>query len=365
MNTPLATPQPAMPVAPTGPTVTSNLQGDPKSVMALLSRIQDPAERNAAMGAYAKQGEQQAPVAPQAPDQSEQLKARGQEMLEKIQRAGPYFQTTPAGKAMAAQALQLINAGRQLTPAPVKESDAWGEPYEQGGVTLQRNEKNGQIRQVIGRAPREPSTESERWSEPYEINGAMVQRNEKTGQVRTAVTREPSTSAGGEKDINGQIERFSARLQTAKVAPLLESARVANDLLNNYADKDIPGLGLGVGSAMVPNAFRSTEANNVRSALKAVTNDLLSMYSGLAVTLPESERRELEQMQRGDFSVKDFKNAWPRVIGRMNAVLGNLKAGLAPEAVSTYQSRAGALNLDPLTPAFGAAPTGGWSIKKK
>jgi hypothetical protein len=77
------------------------------------------------------------------------------------------------------------------------------------------------------------------------------------------------------------------------------------------------------------------------------------MYSGLAVTLPENERRQLEQMTSGQFSAQDLYNAWPTVINRYNSIKGNLVAGTPPDAVDIYKSRPGAMNLEPLKAAKG------------
>lgn len=43
-------------------------------------------------------------------------------------------------------------------------------------------------------AQQEPA---EQWSEPYMLNGVLVQRNERTGQIRQAVSRAPQGQAGG------------------------------------------------------------------------------------------------------------------------------------------------------------------------
>ena len=167
------------------------------------------------------------------------------------------------------------------------------------------------------------------------------------------------------------VTAFANELQQNKVPGLASSMTAANSLLKQYEDKpDIPGIGAVEGSAMLPNLFRGNESNNVRSALQAVANDLLNMYSGLAVTLPESERRELEQMRRGDFKEADFRNAWPRTVERYNGVVGNLTAGASPEVRRQYGSRPGAMRLDPIEPAFkpkaamSAAPASSGAVRE-
>jgi hypothetical protein len=160
-----------------------------------------------------------------------------------------------------------------------------------------------------------------------------------------------------EQQLQNQTTKFANTLQQNKVPQLASSMTSANDLLKKYEGGSIPGFGAVSGSSAVPNLLRGEEAKNVRSAVQGVTNDLLNMYSGLAVTLPESERRSLEQMNRGDFTEADFRNAWPRVVNRFNSVMGSLKAGANPKAVEKYQSQPGAIRLEPITAAFGKSET--------
>lgn len=155
------------------------------------------------------------------------------------------------------------------------------------------------------------------------------------------------------RDTDRKVTAFANELQQNKIPGLTASLTTANDILKKYEDKDdIPGVGAIEGSSKVPNLFRSEESNKVRGALQAVSNDLLNLYSGLAVTLPEAERRQLEEMRRGDFKEKDFRNAWPTIVKRYNTVMGNIRAGVNAEVLKEYQSRPGALKLDTITPAF-------------
>lgn len=153
------------------------------------------------------------------------------------------------------------------------------------------------------------------------------------------------------------VTSFANELQQQKIPGLSASITSANTLLKKYEGMDIPGLGVVAGSKVIPNWSRSEESKNVRSSLQAVSNDLLNLYSGLAVTLPEAERRELESMQNGTFTSQDFKNAWPRIVNRYNTVVGNLAAGAGPDVLQRYQSRPGAMSLKPIEPAFTAQNT--------
>jgi hypothetical protein len=157
------------------------------------------------------------------------------------------------------------------------------------------------------------------------------------------------------RNVDKQVTSFANELQQNKIPALTASISTANDLLKGYEGKDLPGFGVLEGSGKIPGFMRSEESNRVRSSVQAVSNDLLNLYSGLAVTLPEAERRELEEMRGGNFSDKDFKNAWPRIVNRYNSVVGNLKAGANAEVLKEYQARPGAIKLDPLAPAFGVS----------
>lgn len=237
--------------------------------------------------------------------------------------------------------------------------------------TAAENKKNTIIKVETGgstRLIREGDVPAEGMVIPKEISPAQEESN----RLREESNRIHATLAGVSLDLRRQglvqqaeridqqrnqfndtrAEKLANELQQNKIPGLQSSIRTANEMLQKYADKDIPGFGLVEGSAKIPNAIRPAEATNVRSAVQAVTNDLLNLYSGLAVTLPEADRRELEQMNRGDFTNKDFKNAWPRIVGRFNSVLGNMRASASTEVVERYASRPGAMSLDPIQPAF-------------
>jgi hypothetical protein len=155
-----------------------------------------------------------------------------------------------------------------------------------------------------------------------------------------------------------QVTAFANEIQQNKLPNLSASLTSANDLLRKYeGQQDIPGLGVVEGSKWIPGFMRSKEGANVKSALQAVSNDLLNLYSGLAVTVPESERRELEMMATGNFSEANFKDAWQRTVNRYNTVIGNMGASVSPEILGEYQGRPGAMSLKPLTPAFAGETT--------
>lgn len=208
----------------------------------------------------------------------------------------------------------------------------------------------------LGRA----QTDEQRLAETQRHNQAMERLNANNAQMNQwlrsqGIELQRLNRENADRDRRDRaVTSFANELQQNKLPGLSASITAANDLMRKYEQTDIPGLGLVSGSSKVPNMFRSEEANNVRSTLQAVSNDLLNLYSGLAVTLPEAERRELEEMRGGNFSSQDFKNSWPRVVARYNSVVGNLRAGANADVLKEYQSRPGAMRLDPVRPAFGA-----------
>lgn len=148
------------------------------------------------------------------------------------------------------------------------------------------------------------------------------------------------------------VEQLSEDLQKNKVPQILTSVRELNDNLSKFTASSVPGIGYGK-NTRIANLFLSEKGKTIKSQAQAVANDLLNMYSGLAVTVPEEERRTLEMMRSGEFSAKDFYNAWPLVVKRLNSISGNIKSGAAPEVLAEYGKRPGAANLQPIQAATG------------
>jgi len=146
--------------------------------------------------------------------------------------------------------------------------------------------------------------------------------------------------------------RLSNDLNQSKIPQVGSSIRNLNAALAQYTPESAPGLGYAKNLPMA-DFFLSDAGKDIKSSAQAVANDLLSMYSGMAVTIPEAERRDLESMKNGKFSAEDFYRAWPKIAGRYNQVAGNIAAGATPEARSRYLSRPGAMNLDPVLPTQG------------
>lgn len=187
----------------------------------------------------------------------------------------------------------------------------------------------------------------------------------RTGRViGGAPPARPADSLAGQRHVDNTTIKFADDLQKNKVPQAGASISQLNETLGKYNSETLPGVGYvkNFGGA---SFFLSEEGKKVKSQAQAVANDLLAMYSGLAVTLPEAERRQIEQMSSGQFSANDFYNAWPTVVNRYNTIIGNIVAGYPQEAVSTYKSRPGAMNLEPLKPPAGKPVAGDTSVVRE
>lgn len=135
-----------------------------------------------------------------------------------------------------------------------------------------------------------------------------------------------------EKDVQALSKRGE------DIAPLVQAARDVDEMLTRYGDRSIPGVGY---TAMLPGVALSKEGTVNRARVQAVANALLKAQSGAAVTLSESERFAAEMLANGKYSEAEFRAAWPQLLARINAGIGNLEAGFRPEVLDTYRGRGG------------------------
>lgn len=162
-------------------------------------------------------------------------------------------------------------------------------------------------------------------------------------------------------------QKLASGLTQNKIPQVGMAINTLNSTLDSVKDPDnIPGMGYLKnlpGAAM----FLSSEGKNTKSQVVGLTNDLLSMYSGLNVTVPEEERRNLEMMASGKFSSADFAREWPRIVSRYNTVKNGYIAGYSPAVREQFKQNIpeGGFSLDdivpqdPISKAARAAPKGG------
>ncbi len=85
----------------------------------------------------------------------------------------------------------------------------------------------------------------------------------------------------------------------------------------------------------------------------------MAAYSGMAVTNPEAARRGIEEVRTIADDPEAFLKNWPKIVNRFNTVAQNLQAGYPKEVIEAYQSRSGAMPLNPITPAQRPSASGG------
>jgi hypothetical protein len=155
--------------------------------------------------------------------------------------------------------------------------------------------------------------------------------------LRAAVDAMQKKGEITEKQLDTDTQKLSRQYTQQKMPQLDASISNFNNILGSYKDRkeDLPGVGYAK-NLPIAKLFLTDAGKDVSSAGQAVANDLLNMYSGLAVTLPESERRDLEQMRSGYFSESDYKRAWPLVVKRYNSIRGHIFAGYLPEVQQRF-----------------------------
>lgn len=168
-----------------------------------------------------------------------------------------------------------------------------------------------------------------------------------------------------ERNVRNKTAEFAGKLNQGKLPTLQPSINAANSLMANYVQRDdngnyrvtkpIPGIGPLTDARGAPLVL-SEEGKRNRAAVTAVVNDLLALYSGLAVTEPEALRRAQQMMSSGSgYTDQDFINAWKLTLDHYNNTLRNFKAGYGEDVVNRYSSQSGAPYLGdirPFTPGY-------------
>jgi hypothetical protein len=116
-------------------------------------------------------------------------------------------------------------------------------------------------------------------------------------------------------------------------------------------NKSIPGIGYGshisLGPIDVSGRFMGEDGRANRAMAQNVLNQLIRTDAGQAVSLQEGERQKLATMLGGNFSERDFVNAWNKIIvPRVNETIANLGAGYSPEVRERYRAQGGRINFD-------------------
>lgn len=121
--------------------------------------------------------------------------------------------------------------------------------------------------------------------------------------------------------------------------PDLDSAMGSlEDILKPYEGKDIPGMGA---TGFLPSALVSQDAKKVRQAVAAVSNRLLKVRSGSAVTDQEFQRFGQELGTYLGATDAELMRAIPLIRQTMTAAQNSIFAGYDPEIVDVYKGRLG------------------------
>lgn len=179
---------------------------------------------------------------------------------------------------------------------------------------------------------------------------------------RAAAAKDKEDQKGAQQ-LERYTAQFSAKLQGTKVPQLSVSMNNVNSLMNDFKAKGLPIPGVGYAkNTRLGRSLLSDDGKRMQGAIQGVTNDLLNLYSGVAVTDPETQRRLIEQSQTMFDSEENFKNGWKYLVDKYNEVKNNIAGGYDGKVKHNYRANGG-MNLDDITPAFEPAEVGGGKSK--
>ena len=168
-----------------------------------------------------------------------------------------------------------------------------------------------------------------------------------------------------EKSLNEGTQKLSK--QSEDLTNLVSGVRELTNALAPYmaSGKNIPGIGYGTNISAagvdLSGAFLGKEGKANRSLVRNVSNELLRLASGQAVTIGETERQNLALMATGNYSEDDFLNALQNVIiPKVNEAVANVGAGYTPEVKSRYRDQGGRIDFSrPFEPPARSKPQAG------
>lgn len=157
--------------------------------------------------------------------------------------------------------------------------------------------------------------------------------------------------------LDKQVTDLSKQAKT--VAPMIQTARAVQEMLDAYDKKPIPGIGY---EAKLPGVLLPKEGVVNRAKVKGFANAMLRNQAGLSQTLSETENANLELLANGNFSEKEFRAIWPTLMDKINATTTTMTSGYLPEAVETVRKRGGIIEPVVSKRNTGSAQ-GGWKIE--
>ncbi|MCW1958312.1 MAG: hypothetical protein KIH64_007160 [Mycobacterium sp.] len=159
------------------------------------------------------------------------------------------------------------------------------------------------------------------------------QQRETTAQTRADKAAEKKAQAD-----ERSVTKYAATLQKEGIPEVEQALASAENLVGNYAE-DIPGYGRAAGA--LPSWALGDEGNNVRQAVAAVRNIVLSARSGAAVTDQEL-RRLTEELGAGALQSEEaLRQGLRKFRQRFEAVKANAAAGVGDDVKDAYEANGG------------------------
>jgi hypothetical protein len=182
----------------------------------------------------------------------------------------------------------------------------------------------------------------------------MAQAARDAAEARASAAADRKASADDREQMRKDQQRdrytaqLSGKLQAARIPSLNTSIGRVNALIEPYIrqGQSIPGVGYGK-NTMLGRALLSPEGNEIRSSVQAVVNDLMNLYSGQAVTEPETVRRLQEQALTMFDSPENFLKMWGLAVDRYNNVKNVVRGGYDPAIQQNFKEQSG-FSLDDL-----------------
>jgi hypothetical protein len=155
----------------------------------------------------------------------------------------------------------------------------------------------------------------------------------------TGVTKQAAADSKQQASNEKAVTKFSDTLQKEGIPELETAVSGAEGAISRYKEGEVPGVGPLKNA--VPDALMSDEGKDVRQALAAVRNIVLSARSGAAVTDQEL-RRLVEEIGTGTGKTEaDLRRGLKRIRERVDKIKENAAAGVSDEVLGAYQERGG------------------------
>lgn len=256
-------------------------------------------------------------------------------------------------RALAAQlraqkslgAIGLATGDRGLAPAGkdlASSADEYAKLVQQTRQDALQRAELGQWRQM--------QTQTARGNNLMDYQAALEAAAARRAAAADAASARQDRNEDKQRAQNDRMTaQFSNRLQSAGLPALQVSINRVNGLMMPYVEKgkSLPGIG-GVKNTVLGRALLSDDGKLMQSSVQGVVNDLMKLYSGQAVTDPETVRRLREMSLTMFDSPENFANMWGFVTDRFNNVKNSIRGGYDPSVQQAFRENGG-MGLEDLT----------------